>query len=70
MPFPARFVASAWKQGEKFYLESASDEAKKEFTGLSELEKKEAIRNFLKKNAVQTKEGKEATKLLMRLLQD
>jgi hypothetical protein len=71
MPFPEKFVASNWQYAEKLYLrELATQEARKEFSELSHSKKKETIRNFFKKNAVQTKEGKEATKLLMRLLPD
>jgi aminoglycoside/choline kinase family phosphotransferase len=59
-----------WKTYATVYLKSVSDEAKKDFAGRSDAEKKVILRDYVKKNTAQTKEAKDAAKLLLRLLRD
>jgi hypothetical protein len=68
---PMSYVGPAmWQRGEELYLEAADDDAKKLFSSLSDSDKKGVIREFVKRNAAPTKEGKEWTKLLLDMLQD
>jgi hypothetical protein len=59
-----------WETYATIYLKSVGDEAKNNFAGRSDAEKKVILRDYVKKNTAQTKKAKDASELLLRLLRD
>ncbi len=67
---PDLFADGMWVNEEKSYLESASEEAKKEFAAMSASEKKDVLRNHMKATAASTPEAQETMKWILDRLRD